>query len=94
MYITFIFVNNENRGDKMKRRKLKKIVVPALYVMSIVMLIGSVYLIEGFVNNQVFQKDDIDEIEEVLNNDSDCDLELEEVSRQIDEYRYYNEIHH
>jgi len=34
------------------------------------------------------------EIEEVLNNDSDCDLELEEVSRQIDEYRYYNEIHH
>ena len=32
-------------------------------------------------------------IEEVLNNMCD-DPELEEVSRQIDEYRYYNEIHH
>ena len=34
------------------------------------------------------------EIEEVLNNTCDNDPELEEVSRQIDEYRYYNEIHH
>lgn len=34
------------------------------------------------------------EIEEVLNSMSDVDPELEEVSRQIDEYRYYNEIHH
>lgn len=33
------------------------------------------------------------EIEEILNDDID-DPELEEVSRQIDEFRYYNEIHH
>lgn len=32
-------------------------------------------------------------LEEILNDDI-IDPELEEVSRQIDEYRYYNEIHH
>lgn len=32
-------------------------------------------------------------LEEILN-DEVIDQELEEVSRQIDEYRYYNEIHH
>lgn len=34
------------------------------------------------------------QIEEVLNSSYDIDPELEEISRQIDEYRYYNEIHH
>ena len=34
------------------------------------------------------------QIEEVLNDSFEVDPELEEVSRQIDEYRYYNEIHH
>lgn len=34
------------------------------------------------------------QIEEVLNNSYEVDPELEEVSRQIDEYRYYHEIHH
>lgn len=34
------------------------------------------------------------QIEEALNNSYEVDIELEEVSRQIDEYRYYNEIHH
>ena len=34
------------------------------------------------------------QIEEVLNESYDIDSELEEVSRQIEEYRYYNEINH
>lgn len=34
------------------------------------------------------------QIEEVLNDSYEIDPELEELSRQIDEYRYYNEIHH
>lgn len=34
-------------------------------------------------------------IEDILNNSyGEDDYELEEVSRQIDEYRYYNEINH
>ena len=33
-------------------------------------------------------------IEEILNDEDTLDPELEEVSRQIDEYRYYHEIHH
>lgn len=66
LYITFIFVNNENRGDNMRKRKLKKIFVPVMYVMSIAMLLGSVYFIEGLINNQAFQSDE-EEVEEVLN---------------------------
>ena len=34
------------------------------------------------------------QIEEILSDLDIIDSELEEVSRQIDEYRYYNEIHH
>jgi len=44
----------------MRKRKLKKIFVPVMYVMSIAMLLGSVYFIEGLINNQVF-KSDVDE---------------------------------
>ena len=34
----------------MKRRKLKKIAVPIMYGVSIMMLVGSVYCIEKIVN--------------------------------------------
>lgn len=78
MYITFIFVNNENRGDKMRKRKLKKIFVPVMYVMSIAMLLGSVYFIEGLINNQVFQNDDDVRVEEVLNEYEEDDDYYEE----------------
>ena len=47
----------------MKRRKLKKFVVPVMYVASIMMLVGSVYCIEKIVNNHVFQNDPV-EVEE------------------------------
>ena len=47
----------------MKRRKLKKIAVPIMYVASIMMLVGSVYCIEKIVNNHVFQNDSV-EVEE------------------------------
>lgn len=55
----------------MKKRKFKKFVVPMLYVASIAMLLGSVYLIEGFINDSVFQSDDIEEVEEVISNVED-----------------------
>ena len=56
----------------MKKRKLKPFVVPMMYVLSIAMLIGSVYCIEKLVNNAVFQTDDIESVEEViLNEDTD-----------------------
>ena len=47
----------------MKRRKLKKIAVPIMYGVSIMMLVGSVYCIEKIVNNHVFQNDSV-EVEE------------------------------
>ena len=56
----------------MKRRKLKPFVVPMMYVLSIAMLVGSVYAIERLVNKAVFEESNVDEVEEViLRNDDD-----------------------
>ena len=67
----------------MKKRKLKKFVVPMMYVMSILMLVGSVYAIERLVNNAIFQSDDVDdnnEVEEViLNNDDVVDNVISDI---------------
>ena len=51
----------------MKKRKLKKIFVSVMYVMSIAMLLGSVYFIEGLIRNEIFKSSDDEVIEEVLN---------------------------
>ena len=56
----------------MKKRKLKPFVVPFMYVASIAMLIGSVYVIERIVNNTVLQGNEVEEVEEVI-------LESEEI---------------
>lgn len=64
----------------MKRRKVKKFVVPFMYVASIAMLIGSVYVIERLVNNAVFQNEEVEEVEEViLNDDYNVDYGLSDV---------------
>ena len=42
----------------MKTRKLKKSVIPALYALAIVAVLGSVYLIENAMNNRDFEKED------------------------------------
>lgn len=64
----------------MKRRKLKKFVVPTMYVASIAMLIGSVYVIERLVNNAVFENEGVEEVEEViLNDDYNIDYGLNDV---------------
>ena len=55
----------------MRKRKLKKVFVPVMYVMSIAMLLGSVYLIEGLIRNEIFQPSDDEVIEEVLNEYND-----------------------
>lgn len=59
----------------MKRRKLKKFVVPMMYVASIAMLIGSVYCVEKLVNNAMFKSDNDNEATEVILNNSDTDLD-------------------
>lgn len=59
----------------MKRRKLKKFVVPMMYVLSIAMLIGSVFAIETVINKAVFKSDKVDKVEEVIiNNNYDNDI--------------------
>lgn len=64
----------------MKRRKLKKFVVPMLYVASIAMLLGSVYFIEGLINKNVFDSD-VEDVEEV---DSIVEENIDEVINSSD----------
>ena len=54
----------------MKRRKLKSFVVPILYVLSIFMLVGGVYIIEGLISNKLFEGDE-SKVEEVIDNNVD-----------------------
>ena len=55
----------------MKRRKLKPFVVPVMYVLSIAMLVASVYVIERVVNNAVFKSNNVDEVKEVIYSSDD-----------------------
>lgn len=64
----------------MKRRKLKPFVVPAMYVMSIAMLIGSVYVIERIINNAVFESEGVEEVEEVIYRE---DTDWEEIINDV-----------
>lgn len=62
----------------MKRRKLKKFVVPFMYVASIAMLVGSVYVIEKLVNDVVFSSDEVGEVEEVIYSSDDNSYDYHE----------------
>lgn len=59
----------------MKRRKLKKFVVPMMYVASIAMLIGSVYCVEKLVNNAMFKSNNDNNATEVILDNSDDELD-------------------
>lgn len=64
----------------MKRRKLKPFVVPMMYVMSIAMLVGSVYVIERIINNAVFESEGVEEVEEVIYRE---DTDWEEIINDV-----------
>lgn len=54
----------------MSKRKLKPFVVPMVYVLSIAMLITSVYFVERIINSTVFKSEDVEnteDTEEVIN---------------------------
>lgn len=59
----------------MKKRKLKPFVVPTMYVLSIAMLVGSVYVIERIINNAVFVDDDVEDVEKVIYSNDDYDYD-------------------
>lgn len=58
----------------MKKRKLKSFVVPMLYVFSIVMLLGGIYVIEGVMENYTF-KDKKDKVQEVIHEEEEPVME-------------------
>lgn len=53
----------------MTKRKLKPFVVPMVYVLSLAMLITSVYFIERIINNAVFKSDSVEKVEDVIDDD-------------------------
>ena len=55
----------------MKKRKLKPFVVPVMYVLSIAMLVGSVYVIEELVSKAVFKNNDVEDVTDVIYNNDD-----------------------
>ena len=44
----------------MKKRRFKSFVVPMLYLFSIAILLGGVYVIQGLITNKVFESKDVD----------------------------------
>lgn len=66
----------------MRKRKLKKVFVPVIYVMSIAMLFGSVYFIESLIRTQIFKSDEVDEVIETLD-EADEDEYIYEVRENI-----------
>lgn len=49
----------------MTKRKLKPFVVPMIYVLSLAMIITSVYFIERIINNSIFKSESVEEVEDV-----------------------------
>ena len=47
-----------------KRRKLKSFVIYGMYALSIAMLLGGVYFVESFLDNQTFKVEEIDDVED------------------------------
>lgn len=70
----------------MKKRKLKPFVVPAVYVLSLAMLLTSVYFIERIINNVVFKSENVSEVEEVedvVSDDTTNDMPVVNTEPQI-----------
>ena len=61
------------------KRKLKPFVVPMMYVLSIAMVITSVYFIERIINSAVFKSENIENV----NGDSDGDSSTIENSSDV-----------
>ena len=50
----------------MKKRRLKSFVVPVLYVLSIAVLLGGVYVVEQFITNNTLKAEETENVQEVV----------------------------
>lgn len=71
----------------MTKRKLKPFVVPVVYVLSLAMLITSVFFIERIINNTVFKSEDIEDVsntvDEVVEEDTSSEVPVVNTDPQI-----------
>lgn len=71
----------------MTKRKLKPFVVPVVYVLSLAMLITSVFFIERIINNTVFKSEDIENVsntvDEVVEEDTSSEVPVVNTDPQI-----------
>lgn len=66
----------------MKGRKIKSFVVPFMYILSIAMLIGGVYMVQELIGKNVFQVNEVGEVDQVIEDDGAI-LEDEVVNQDI-----------
>lgn len=71
----------------MTKRKLKPFVVPVVYVLSLAMLITSVFFIERIINNTLFKSEDIEDVsntvDEVVEEDTSSEVPVVNTDPQI-----------
>lgn len=71
----------------MTKRKLKPFVVPVVYVLSLAMLITSVFFIERIINNTVFKSENIEDVsntvDEVVEEDTSSEVPVVNTDPQI-----------
>ena len=71
-----------------RRRKLKPFVVPMIYALTLILLVGSVYLVQDSINNKSFTKNEVnnnssDYVDEVIYDDRDVDIPVVSTDTQI-----------
>ena len=66
----------------MRKRKLKAFVVPILYVISIAVLLGGVFVLEENIRNNVMKSDDVPVVDEVIDYDDSSSSEVPVISNQ------------
>lgn len=76
MYIFFKLGNNYIRGENMKSRRMKKVLMPVIYGGCIFVFLVGMYFVQGFANNMMFSNDE--EVEyvdgEITENNSNEDI--------------------
>ena len=74
----------------MKNRRLKVFTYSLLYIFVIAMLLGGVYVVEGFINNNLKDSVDVDSVNEIVEPDDDSSTEMPVISNQPVISRPYN----
>ena len=75
----------------MKKRRFKSVIVSLMYILSVVMLLGGLYFVEGLISNSMMKNEDNYEVVDVISEDSVPEVELPVVAVEPVIRRPYND---